>query len=390
MIGVKYRMNENLGFYICDGKTFLSKIEACIYSTQNKKPIKWIFNNHVFDNIDWTSEPDQTLDWYYDKRARELRERYDYIILSFSGGADSSNIAESFLRQGLFIDEILVNTQVKADKISKIDPSIKESWNWGAELVLTTFPKLQEIKNKSPNTKITIVDVTDQLFSTLDPSNDISWIFDKQEVLNVGGALRFNYLYYKDIRNNFDKDKKIAIITGTDKPITYIKDNKFYIVFSDKAANLISIAPHISEYNNATVENFYWHPDCALMLAKQAHVVRKWLMVNPQYIKLWTLESREKFRYSMDQMQRLLKDIIYTTWNDKWFQVKKPILSWHCEIDSWFYDTFKNTAMHETWKRGINYVEKNASDYVIKRNGFADDLEAFSNTYYVGNFPTHD
>jgi hypothetical protein len=24
----------------------------------------------VFDNIDWTSEPDQSLDWYYDQRAK--------------------------------------------------------------------------------------------------------------------------------------------------------------------------------------------------------------------------------------------------------------------------------------------------------------------------------
>jgi hypothetical protein len=181
-----------------------------------------------------------------------------------------------------------VNTQSKADKISKLNVNIKESWNWGAELELTTIPKLTEIKNKSPNTKISIVDVTDQLFNTFKPSNDIGWVFDKQEVLNVGGVLRFNYLYYKDIRVNFDKDKKIAVITGTDKPITYIKNNKLYTVFSDKAANLVSIAPHISEYNNATVENFYWHPDCAMMLIKQAHMIRKWLIANPKYISLWT------------------------------------------------------------------------------------------------------
>jgi hypothetical protein len=41
--------------------------------------------------------------------------------------------------------------------------------------------------------------------------------------------------------------------------------------------------------------------------------------------------------------------------------------------------------MYETWKRGIDYVEKSAADYVVKRNGVADDLESFSNTYYVGD-----
>ena len=100
-------------------------------------------------------------------------------------------------------------------------------------------------------------------------------------------------------------------------------------------------------------------------------------------------ESREKFRYAISDMHQLMRNILYTTWDYKWFQVRKPALSWHCEIDSWFYDTYKDTPMYETWKRGIDYVEKSAADYVVKRNGVADDLESFSNTYYVCDITIH-
>jgi len=132
-------MNKKLGYYSIGLQNFASKIDACILGTKvidrlnlNVNPfniVKWHFNDEVFDNYDWRVEPEESLDELYNKRARTLRDQYDYIIISYSGGADSHNMLMSFLRQGLFVDEIVITHMNKAMKdYAVIDPD-----NYSAE-----------------------------------------------------------------------------------------------------------------------------------------------------------------------------------------------------------------------------------------------------------------
>jgi hypothetical protein len=94
-------INKVIGYYSCGTQLFASKIEACIHGTKTKIPVKWHFNDETFDNYPWHIEPSESLDDLYDRRAREIREKYDYIVLAFSGGSDSNNILEAFIRQNL-------------------------------------------------------------------------------------------------------------------------------------------------------------------------------------------------------------------------------------------------------------------------------------------------
>ena len=123
-------LDKKLGFYVCDGVQFDSKIKACMHSMKVGQRVVWNFNNRVFKEHNWAVEPTETLDQLYDERCRELRGKYDYIMLSYSGGADSHNILASFIRQGLHIDEIVVNTMTKAtEKFTVLDPTNKENKN---------------------------------------------------------------------------------------------------------------------------------------------------------------------------------------------------------------------------------------------------------------------
>jgi hypothetical protein len=90
-------INKKLGYYNCDGLEFESKIQAFFHSLKTNKPVEWIFNDFEFNLHDWLNEPLESLDQLYDKRARELREKYDYLILSYSGGSDSHQILMSFI-----------------------------------------------------------------------------------------------------------------------------------------------------------------------------------------------------------------------------------------------------------------------------------------------------
>lgn len=378
-------INEELGYYICDGVIFSSKIEACIYSTKTKKPIEWIFNNSVFDHFDWSIEPVETLDQLYDRRSMEIREKYDYVIISYSGGADSHNILTSFIRQNLYIDEIIVNVYEKANKLYVENLSIKDSWNYGAEYKLQIYPRLNEIKNACPNTKITVVDMSDSMFDTFAKAGDASWILDKRETLNVSGLTRYNYVWFKDIKKNFDKDKKIVLILGEGKPMTYIKDNFMHLIFIDKGANVITAQEHLTDHPNAKVELYYYHPSSVKIIAKQIHTIKKWLNSNPSLKPIFTPKNRDEFNENCRiYYHKLLRNIIYTTWDESWYQADKGKSGWYDDIDEWFHKLYKDTKEYKIWQEGIKYVSDNACDYVYTNEfGVAQGLRGFNKIYKI-------
>lgn len=379
-------INKTLGYYSVEGKVFDSKIQACIYANSNDKEVTWHFNNEVFDRYDWSVEPSETLDQLYDRRTREIREKYDYVILSYSGGADSHNILESFTRQNLLIDEIVVNTMETAnEKFTIKDPRIKNAENAAAEHYLQTIPRLKEFEKKSPKTKITILDLTNYLMNSWLEVGDASWVLDKREGLNPLNVTRFNYLHFDDIRKNFDKGKKIVLLLGVEKPRTFIyTNNKFYIRFIDRASNIITIENHVKDYTNSVVEYFYWSPDSVDILCKQAHTIKKWLEINPQYRNLWHIDNfnAETFRLVHE---RVLRNVIYTTWNSDWYQADKATKDWYSEFDSWFIKGFEGTKHHNIWKEGIKFVETQAGKFVNNKSGYSDGLKSYGYHYLIGN-----
>jgi hypothetical protein len=62
------------------------------------------------------------------------------------------------------------------------------------------------------------------------------------------------------------------------------------------------------------------------MLTKQAHVVKRWLENNPLKLKYWINASDPNNRA---MQEHLLKDVIYTSWNNNWFQVEKNLIQWN-------------------------------------------------------------
>jgi hypothetical protein len=80
---------DKLGVYRVGDLKFYSKLQAIEMSTKTGIHLHWDFNEAVFDSYDWTVEPKDSLVELYRQRAQQLRNKYDYIILAYSGGADS-------------------------------------------------------------------------------------------------------------------------------------------------------------------------------------------------------------------------------------------------------------------------------------------------------------
>lgn len=374
---------DTLGHYLCDGRKFTSKIQACIHSTKVKKPIEWVFHQDVFSTYPWWIEPEESLDELYDRRARELREQYDYLILSYSGGADSHNIAMAFLRQGLLIDEIITNHMSEITKgATSLDASSTSASNFAAEHELQTMPRLRELKEKMPRTKFTLLDVSKCVIDGVKETDDESWVLGRSDHLTVGQAFRYNYFHFGDIKRKFDAGKKVAIITGIDKPKTKIADGKFFVFFNDTTSNITPIDDYKGYYDNVTIELFYWARTTARLVCKQAHTIKKWVEANPQAKALWMSDDFKTMRLVQE---RALRSIIYSTWDAGWFQADKSSMWWHSEFDDWFHGNEAFKREHFIWQRGLDYLATAAEDYVTTDSlGRPDNLQPFTQFYYVG------
>lgn len=381
-------MNKKLGYYTVGNREFFSKIQACIYATTTNQDPIWHFNNDVFNNFDWTVEPEETLDELYNARTRQLREEYDYVALSYSGGSDSHNILMSFLRQGLHIDELIINTMEKGSKnlITTIDP-VNKNPETGllSEHVLQTMPIVRKINKYYPNIKISIYDMTDHLFETFTAATDGNWIESRREYINPCGTTRYNVLAEADIKRRLDRGKKVCIIIGTEKPKSYINDvtNDYYLIFNDRAVNH-GPTQHTGEYTNFSIELFYWSPNSCKMLSKQGHVLKKWLENNQLLISKWYSKNLTPENWFNFQ-EPLIKSLIYTTWNSNWYQADKPISDWNCEYDNWFFKNHNESLAYHNWMLGVDYLKNNMFRFVkLNKLGVADSLKPFYHTFKIG------
>jgi hypothetical protein len=397
-------MNKKLGYYKVANKFETeSKVQACILATNiaksnpnidPRKLVTWDFNDKEFESHDWTIVPEESLDELYNARARQLREKYDYISISYSAGADSHNIVMSFLRQNLHIDEIVVKTVSLADKyLSQSNINSTECVNtYYSERKLQIEPRLQEIAILSPNTKIKYYDASEEIINGFTQSDDPLWVLGVREELNPVDAMRYNYLKIPKFQNNLDKDKKVAIILGVDKARIELDyhTKMVYATFYDRGNNVVPIGNYMKEYTNTTIEYFYWAPECLRMLTKQAHVLKQWLEITPGFQAYFTYNYPQAYGHKITDTswrlvnETLVKNIIYTTWNKSWFQSEKCTFDWFAEHDAWFYNGRKGTPEHQSWLKGIKYVMENAKPFLIDRNGIIDGFLRFKKIYPIG------
>jgi len=369
------------GYYKCGHKEFGSKVDALLYSKIVNKKVEWIFHDDVYQAFDWSTEPAGSMDDYYNLRARELREKYDYIIISYSGGADSENVLQSFVRQGLLVDEIITNHLTKANRsIAVADVNNTHSWNFASEHELQTVPRLKWISDNCPKTKITLLDVSDVIIDSV--TDDQSWFLGKNDHLAPGQLFRNNYWYFNKLRQEFDKNRSVGIITGGDKPRTFIENDILYLYFLDSVANITTINDFNSNNDNIKTELFFHGATTAPMIAKQVHVIKRWLEANPDKQEYWRNITPEKVRL---YHERFLRPLLYpTTWDNSWYQVDKSVSWWHTEFDTWFRTNPEFARQKELWDKGIMWLADKLGNLVETKNGVPDTFVKFRKVYQIG------
>ena len=114
--------NDLAGYYNVNGKIFYDKLEAIIFANKTKSEIEWNYYNDIFYSIDWNIEPETSLREFYKIRAQQLREKYDYLIAFVSGGADSSQVVDSFVKNKIKLDVYINLVLILIKKHKKLNP----------------------------------------------------------------------------------------------------------------------------------------------------------------------------------------------------------------------------------------------------------------------------
>lgn len=347
--------NDRLGYYTVGGQKFYSKIEACAMATKLDQYPQWHFNDNTWQATEWRVEPAVDILQLYQERARQIRERYDYVIIMYSAGSDSETMVEAFLSAGCHIDEI--RTVWNRKHTAKVDTSgqISNPINIEAEYDLTTRPGLDRIKAASPQTKIVYVDISDAVIQQFDRFDGEEWLTTTPEFLHPQYVTRWEATRDRDQLLQLDRGQRTVILFGVDKPRVCIRDGRYCVYFLDIIANSFRGGWNRPEYTNLDYEFFYWSPDMPAIIVKQAHMIRQWFEHNPKLRPLLVWPNLDYIKRQAYEV--IVRSIIYPAWDIARFQCAKVTSTVWSEWDHWFFTSQQSTTVYESWLKGLTAVQ---------------------------------
>ena len=266
-------VHSHLGYYKVNNKFFNDKIEAILEANTNLADVEWNFHQEVYGQINWLVEPDLTLDDYYRMRAQQIREQFEYVVILCSGGGDSTNVAYSFLRNGIKVDEIIASAPLSGLSRWQHQNRDNSADNTMSETYYAQLPLVKDLAAEFPDVKITINDY----FETMLNFKTDDWLFRSGEWIHPSSGARYNLERLTHLRNMAEAGKKIAIVYGIDKPmLIFDREDNIRLAMADRTVNVQRPA---FEKNYPNVQNvlFYFSPEMPLMQVKQAHALAKWL-----------------------------------------------------------------------------------------------------------------
>jgi hypothetical protein len=364
MIDIKLEQNPKLGFYTVGDKVFYTKPQALIEATNTGHFPHWNFNNEVFGKQSWLEDPEIDLQELYRLRAVQLREKYDYIRMEVSGGADGSVALYAFLLNGIHVDEIVFRYPKAGEKNVTADPYNTKAQNTLSEYQYAAKPMLDWVKTNYPKVKITMHDYS---LDMLAGGYDETWVFQSKDYFQPGHTFKHNPLGMIEHRLQADSGKKICVLYGIDKPKICIKEGKWYLYFLDIQANC-SVGV-VEDYTNITNEYFYWTPDMPDIVRKQAHMIKNWFSM-PQNTHLQYLIRWPNHNFAQrTTYEALIKPVIYPTYDSYTWQTAKPTNSFYNEMDHWFYENFQGTESYKIWEGGLELLVNNIDNKFFNKEG---------------------
>lgn len=360
----KIALEFGSGYWYVGENCFFNKIEAYKHAQSVNAPrIAYYYFDHVFGTLQGNREPVLTLEELYDLRARQIREKYKYVVLAVSGGSDSTNMLMAFLRQGLKVDEIYSYYPVKV--IEKLrhtfDPTDTSPRQHMFEYDQAFVPLMEEVRRVSPSTKITILDFTDHAINIIGSGAVNDQFRFGQQFLHPGTAgpdLMFKELHKLNNPN-------AVLVIGVDKPrLEYDSVTGRFGLFFIDFQNFWSSANVSMGFGSPRIETFYYTPDLPELIQKQFFVVRRRmreiqaLESKDLYNTLWRPSPSRKHVHLYNMQEPFFERLLYPSIrNHGVFQTKKPSSLFYNGDGEWLHgenSTLVDTRVKDFWTGQVN------------------------------------
>ena len=232
-----------IAHYSVDGKPFNNVYLAWQHCIKTSSPVKFYLNDQAYDQLDWTQEPSETFDQLMTAHAYHLRNQYQHLVLSYSGGYDSHTIYDVFAKNRIHLDAIFVSA---SDQVPWFPTSV---YNWLTQ------------NHWDPHTKIILTDAgnldENPLFKT-----DQNWIYQ-----DTGTLIRYHsssfWATHQRLLQEFNSETSWRLITGFEKPRLVYQNGRWY------SRQLASVLEHC--FGRPNFELFFLEPRLAI---KQSHLVK--------------------------------------------------------------------------------------------------------------------
>jgi hypothetical protein len=342
------------GYYTVGNEKTYSKPEAIQLMEKTGIHLEWHFNDEAFSSYDWTIEPTETLEELYRQRAENLRNKYDYIVLSFSGGADSTTVLDTFINNNIHLDEIFSFVWYEGNK--------SQTHRLDSEITLVAKPYAEKIVEAHPTMKYRTLDFSRYTYDFFsDQKNADHYMYQNTSVVVATGLRTMSYEtvpFYLDLVNS---GKKICFLNASDKPRVFEENGKYFFQFID----MLTVYPAGS---NAPVELFYWSPDGVKILIKQSHIIKRYLEQATPATPFMTWKSTG-LAYKMYQGKKLwltvegIHKLIYETWDINTYTIGKTPSPVFCPSTSWLYRDTHDGSPGANYLKAVNHWWKELPDY---------------------------
>ena len=344
------------GIYRVGTKQFFNKAQAILEAQRTGTWVEFDYYDDVYSSANLDTEPQEELWEIYRRRAQQLRDKYDYLVLSYSSGCDSTTILHSFLYNNIPLDEIFCYgpfSTIQGHSSTQVEAVSANNYR---EIDLVALPYLREL-SKTYNFKLTLHDWTTDMINGF---QDKDWIYNEVRSRLAPSTYARNRLHTgREHLNLVDRGKRTAFIHGIDKPRIILKDGEWFFSFLDIMMDMGvgpgGIATGASWEDD---EFFYWTPDMPEIVIKQAHVIRNYITAHPETRAY--VDNAHKAEWNTpyaDHYYDLIKRLIYPTYNHSTWQTKKPTSPTYTDHDYWFIES-QHLEARRHWLAGLEELQQ--------------------------------
>lgn len=276
-------MPARLGEYCVGDLRFINKYDALVFATETNQSVAWDFNDAVFSCFDWTVPIPESIDELYKRRAQQIRDKYDYVSLFFSGGVDSTNVLHAFIDNNIQLDEVVMfKPRCHVHNPLATTPSD----NMYSELDFAAIPHLKKYA-EGKGIKVRTIYLEDALAALLN-NNAYASQFYKLNFLTPTALARVAMAVTDlDWRSLYDAGKNVAHIQGVDRPILTKTNNTYKFSFHDFATAFVFESAETNEISEKLKKHqhqefFYWTADLPKLTIKQAQIAKQVWAANPE------------------------------------------------------------------------------------------------------------